>query len=163
MEIELSKEEAIELNNLCSEIISKENKLKALETLDSSHMKPEVRLNHSLLKLIQIVKGNTHNANTLALANKAQKELSIVKNKFEIDKSFIPTLLDAAYKEYTKMSDLIDSIKEETAHLHGYIRELQEKYIDVMAKRKEYLLQSTNKLNERISIEPKKKYTLDSL
>ncbi len=163
MEIELNRDQARELQNLCLDIISKENELKALEILDSSRLRTEAKLNHSLIKLLQSIKGNKHNANILALAIKIEDELSIVKDKFEIDKNFIPALLSAAHNEYAKMSKIIDSTKKEIPYLHGYARESQEKYIDVVAKRKEYLVQSTEKLNERISIEQKKKYVLDAL
>jgi len=163
MEIELNRDQARELQNLCLDIIAKENELKALETIDSSCLKTEAKLNHSLIKLLHSIKGNKHNANILDLAIKTEDELSIVKDKFEIDKNFVPALLSAAHNEYTKMSNIIDSIKKEIPHLQGYASVSQEKYFDVMTKRREFLLQSTEKLNERISIDPKKKYALDAL
>lgn len=163
MEIELNRDQARELQNLCLDIIAKENELKALETIDSSCLKPEAKLNHSLIKLLHSIKGNKYNANILALATKTEDELSTVKDKFEIDKNFIPVLLSAAQNEYTKMSTVINSFKKEIPHLQGHTRESQEKYIEVMTKRREFLLQSTEKLNERISIDPKKKHALDAI
>ncbi|GEM_PF-578855 len=156
VEIELTRDQARELQNLCLNIISKENELKAIETLDSSKMKPEAQINHSLRKLEESIKGNKHSESTLNMAKQAQDELSIVKEKFELNKTFIPVLLDAAHHENTKMDNIIKCTKDEIPNLQGYSKESQEKYVDTMAKRKECLLEATEKLNKRITGQQKK-------
>jgi len=71
MEIELIREYARELQNLCIDIISKEKKLEVLETFDSSKMSLESQLNHGLMKLTESVKGNKHNSGLLEMAKKS--------------------------------------------------------------------------------------------
>jgi predicted RNase H-like nuclease (RuvC/YqgF family) len=55
----------------------------------------------------------------------------------------------------------MENFKNELPDLKGYCKESQEKYIENMTKRKESLLEATEKLNEKITGQQKKNLSLD--
>jgi len=146
MHVELTRGQVRELQSLCIDIMSRENYLKEIETFDSTKMRFEAQLNHSLIKLTESLAGNRYNKKSLSLAQQMMNELEQVKNKYEFDKDFIPLLIDVAAIEIIKMEDIMNCTKREITSLSGYSKESQERFIEVMKDRIQNLVDSVNKI-----------------